>query len=90
MRRALNAICRAEEDGDAVVAVTHGGVINALFSVITGGAIGTGKNFSENCGISLVAYGTDATIPLAYGLTREMFLDYAAKYSRRLAELTKE
>ncbi len=62
--------------GGAVVAVTHGGVINALFHSITAGNIGTGKNCSENCGVSLVAVGRDATFPLAFGLTGEGFLDY--------------
>ena len=75
MKRALVDICSRTKRGAALV-VTHGGVINALFSCITLGETGTGKNYSENCGISLVAVGRDATIPLAYGLTGDIFLDY--------------
>ena len=85
MKRALvDAACGA---ADAVVAVTHGGVINALFSVITSGRTGTGKNFSENCGVSLVAVGRDATIPLAYGLTGDIFLDYIKEYVKERKRL---
>lgn len=79
MKRALVSLAKRSGGGNIVV-VTHGGVINALFSVITSGRCGTGKNFSENCGISLVALGRDATIPLAYGLTGDMFLDYIKEY----------
>ncbi len=69
-----------EKRGGAVLAITHGGVINALYSCITRGMIGTGKNISENCGVSLLAAGADATIPLAYGLTGDMFLEYIRDY----------
>ena len=79
MKRALVFLTK-DAHGGSIVAVTHGGVINALFSVITSGRCGTGKNFSENCGVSLVAVGRDATIPLAYGLTGDMFLEYIKDY----------
>ncbi len=79
IKRALVLLTEDSRSG-CVVAVTHGGVINALFSVITSGRCGTGKNFSENCGISLVAVGRDATVPVAYGLTGDMFLDYIKEY----------
>ncbi len=84
MKRALVAIYSETESG-AAIAVTHGGVINALFSCVTLGAMGTGKNYSENCGVSLVAVGRDATIPLAYGLTGEIFTDYVEKYTAALS-----
>lgn len=86
MKRALVEISAVKEAG-AVVAVTHGGIINALFSCITRGRIGTGKNFSENCGISLVAVGKDATFPLAYGLTGDLFLEYEKAFINRYNEL---
>jgi len=79
MKEALVKLISSDGNG-AVVAVTHGGVINALFSCVTLGRIGTGKNFSENCGISLVAVGKDVTIPLAYGLTDGVFLEYIKKF----------
>lgn len=82
-KRALVEIYSSTPRG-AAVAVTHGGVINALFSCVTLGATGTGKNYSENCGVSLVAVGRDATIPLAYGLTGDIFLDYIREYTAAL------
>ena len=84
MRTALLQMMR-DECGGAIVAVTHGGIINALFSCITSGRIGTGKNFSENCGVSLVAAGKDAVIPLAYGLTGELFINYIREFSSAIA-----
>lgn len=90
MKSALVKIASCDGSG-AVVAVTHGGVINALFSCVTKGRIGTGKNFSENCGVSLVAVGRDATIPLAYGLVGDVFLDYVDRYvSARLKRRAKQ
>ncbi len=75
MKKALVGIYNSTGRGAALV-VTHGGIINALFSCVTTGMLGTGKNYSENCGVSLVAVGRDVTIPLAYGLTGDIFLDY--------------
>ena len=86
MRKAL--ILMTDEPGNgAVVAVTHGGIINALYSCITSGRIGTGKNFSENCGVSLVAAGKDAVIPLAYGLTGDLFVDYVKDFYSAYADI---
>lgn len=82
MKRALVTLtCEGE---GTVVAVTHGGVTNALFYNITVGNVGTGKNCSENCGVSLVAVGHDATFPLAFGLTGEGFLDYIKEFENAL------
>lgn len=89
MKRVLVAISEGEDDG-AVLAVTHGGVINALFVNITSGRIGTGKSISENCSVSLVAVGRDAVIPLAYGLFGDDFLDYAKRYTEKIAQLDAE
>ena len=87
MRKALLEIIRSAQEGP-IVAVTHGGIINALFSYITLGRIGTGKNFSENCGVSLVAAGSDAVIPLAYGLTGDLFINYIREYSSVYEDLS--
>lgn len=86
VKKALVTIASDGEDGE-VVAVTHGGVINALFYVITGGRYGTGNNISENCGVSIVAVGRDATFPVAYGLTGESFVSYVAEYRAALGRL---
>ena len=86
MREAIAAMS-SDCKGGAVVAVTHGGVINALFVTVTLGRIGTGKCVSENCSVSLVAAGTDATIPLAFGLTGDDFLNYVSEYTAKLREL---
>ena len=80
MKKALASVVSRSSGDGATVVVTHGGMLNALFSQITRGRIGTGKNFSENCGVSLVAYGDDATIPLAYGLTGDLFENYVKEY----------
>ncbi len=79
VKKALVAVSREAGEG-AIPVVTHGGVINALYYIITRGKIGTGKNYSENCGISLVAVGRGVTIPLAYGLTGDLFLNYISEY----------
>lgn len=74
MKKALVRITRGTSRD--VLAVTHGGIINALFLKITNGKVGTGKNISENCGISIVAVNEKVTIPLAYNLTGDIFLEY--------------
>lgn len=78
MKRALCELARA--DGTApILAVTHGGVINALFYTLTRGKIGTGKTISDNCSVSIAAVGKGAIIPLAYGLIGDSFADYAKR-----------
>ena len=89
MRGAMASMSGTSRDG-AIIAVTHGGVINALFVTLTRGKIGTGKCVSENCSVSLVAYGSDASIPLAYGLTGDNFVNYVTEYSKKLRELRGE
>lgn len=74
MKKALFKITRRGKD--SAIAVTHGGIINALFLIITGGRIGTGKNISENCGISIVAVGEKSVTALAYNLKGDILLDY--------------
>lgn len=75
MKRAMRKLAISSRR-ETVIAVTHGGVLNALFIRITRGKVGTGKNISPNCGISLVAASRIATVPLAYGLKDEAFLEY--------------
>ena len=75
MKKAMYRINRATR-GKTVLAVTHGGTLNALFIKNTRGKIGTGKNISPNCGVSLMAVNMNVAIPLAYGLKGDAFLDY--------------
>ena len=67
-------------DGDATsgvtIAVTHGGVINSLFSHLTRGRAGVGKNVAKNCTISMCASGMFDIIPLAFNLQGEDFINY--------------
>ncbi len=60
----------------ATIAVTHGGVINSLFSYLTRGRAGVGKNVAKNCSISICASGTSDIIPLAFNLHGEELIRY--------------
>lgn len=78
--RMKKGLARVSYSGNRQFAViTHGGVANALFMRLTRGKIGTGKNITVNCGICLLAVNKTATIPLAYNLTGDVFLDYAQR-----------
>ncbi len=78
--RMKKGLARVSHAGNRqILVVTHGGVANALFMRITRGKIGTGKNITVNCGICLLAVNRELTIPLAYNLTGEVFLDYIEK-----------
>lgn len=61
----------------SAVAVTHGGVLGSLFSVITSGRTGTGKNLSDNCGVSIVTSGRHDVIPVAFNLGKDEFMRFA-------------
>ena len=63
----------------AIIGVTHGGILNAVFSRLTSGEIGTGKSLSVNCSMSLIAAGIGSPIPLAYNLQEQGILDYLRK-----------
>ena len=69
-------------DRRPVIGVTHGGLINAAFSRLSSGEIGTGKTLTVNCGVSCIAAGIGEPIPLAYNLQNEG----AALYLTQLAE----
>ena len=77
MKKVALEFCK---NGDATsgvtIAVTHGGVINALFSHLTRGRAGVGKNVAKNCTISIVASGLFDIIPLAFNLQGEEFINY--------------
>ncbi|MCR4904449.1 MAG: histidine phosphatase family protein [Clostridiales bacterium] len=62
-----------------VIGVTHGGLINAGFSRLTSGEIGTGRTLTVNCSISCVAAGIGEPIPLAYNLQGEGAALYITK-----------
>lgn len=64
----------------SVIGVTHGGLINACYSRLTRGEIGTGKTLTVNCSMSCLAAGIGEPIPLAYNLTD----DYASNYLARI------
>jgi uncharacterized phosphatase len=48
-----------EFPGRRLVAVSHGGLINAVLSVITGGTMGTGKTFLGNASVTTVVHDAD-------------------------------
>ena len=73
---ALKLFMRENKENGITVAVTHGGVINSLFSYLTRGRAGTGKNVAKNCSISAVASGESDIIPLAFNLLCTDFVDY--------------
>ena len=83
MKRVVGEIRRLEGSGVCVV-VTHGGVLNALFSGITRGRAGCRGNITANCAVALAAVGNDDIIPLAYNLSGEKFFDYMEKLSKKM------
>lgn len=73
--------------GTSVVAVTHGGIINSVFSRLTSGEIGTGKTLTVNCALSLIAAGIGEPIPLAYNLQNEGALSYLTKLKHHCSDI---
>ncbi len=65
-----------ETGNSPAVLVTHGGVMNALFSFLTRGRAGNSKSLSANCSIALAASCDTDIIPLAFNLMGESFTDY--------------
>lgn len=63
----------------SVIGVTHGGLINAIFSRLTSGEIGTGRTLTVNCSLSCIAAGIGEPIPLAYNLQNESATVYLTK-----------
>lgn len=87
--RMLSAIDEMLEISDrhTVIGVTHGGMINAVYSRLTSGEIGTGKTLTVNCSLSFIAAGIGEPIPLAYNLQGEGAAAYIAKLVHHGAEL---
>jgi uncharacterized phosphatase len=48
-----------EHPGRRIVAVSHGGFINAVLALVSGGQLGTGKTFLGNASVSTVILGAD-------------------------------
>ncbi len=74
-------------DGKTVIGVTHGGLINAVFSRLTSGEVGTGRTLTVNCSVSCVAAGIGEPIPLAYNLQNENAAIYITKLLMTGAEI---
>lgn len=70
-----------------VIGVTHGGLINAAFSRLTSGEIGTGKTLTVNCSVSCIAAGIGEPIALAYNLQNENAALYITKLLLNGAEI---
>jgi len=87
--RMLTAIDEMLEVSDrhTVIAVSHGGIINAVYSRLTSGEIGTGKTLTVNCSVSLIAAGIGEPIPLAYNLQDEGAISYMTKLIHHGADL---
>ena len=86
MIRAIDAMLEAS-GRRPVIGVTHGGIINAAFSRLTAGEIGTGKTLSVNCSISCIAAGIGEPVPLAFNLQNEEAGRYLEELVSRGAEL---
>ncbi len=65
--------------GRTVIAVSHGGIINSVFSRLSQGDIGTGKTLTQNCSVSFIAAGIGHPIPLAYNMQDDTIADYIGK-----------
>ncbi len=78
IKRVVGEIRRFEGSGISIV-VTHGGVLNALFSGITRGRAGCNGNITANCAVAMAAVGCDDIIPLVYNLGGADFSKYMSE-----------
>ncbi len=78
MLRAFDEVLEISE-GRTVAAVSHGGIINSVFSRLSFGDVGTGKTLTQNCSVSFIAAGIGHPLPLAYNMQDEGIVDYIAK-----------
>lgn len=87
--RMLRAVDEMLEISDrrSVIGVTHGGLINAVYSRLTSGEIGTGRTLTINCSVSCIAAGIGEPIPLAYNLQDEFALGYLTRLLVHGAEI---
>lgn len=73
--------------GHTVIGVSHGGIINAVFSRLSAGEIGTGKTLTQNCSVSFIAAGIGIPIPLAYNMQDDAIVDYVNRMIRYGADI---
>jgi len=73
--------------GKTVIGVSHGGIINAVFSYLTSGEIGTGRNLSVNCGISLLLAGQGQYVPVAFNLQNGSAVDYMKRLKYKYSNI---
>ncbi len=78
MYRAFDDVLEAS-GGRSVLAVSHGGIINSVFSRLSQGDVGTGKTLTQNCSVSFIAAGIGHPIPLAYNMQDDAIVDYLVK-----------
>jgi len=67
-RAFLDAVVR-DYAGRRVVAVSHGGFINVVLWLVSGGQVGTGKSILGNASVSTIAYDPDRWVVLTVGRT---------------------
>ncbi len=65
--------------GQTVIGISHGGIINSVFSRLSFGEIGTGKTLTQNCSVSFIAAGIGVPIPLAYNMQDDGIVEYVAR-----------
>jgi broad specificity phosphatase PhoE len=67
-RRFLDAVT-SDHGGRRVVAVSHGGFINAVLSLVSGGEVGTGKSVLVNASVSTLIHRPEGWSVTAVGRT---------------------
>ncbi len=61
-----------EHPGRSVVAISHGGFINAVLALVSAGRVGTGKTILGNASVSVVVLGADGWAVETVGRTFEV------------------
>lgn len=64
----LDEVSRTHE-GRRVIVVSHGGFINAVLALVSGGEVGTGKSILENASVSTLVQGSQGWRVTAVGQT---------------------
>jgi broad specificity phosphatase PhoE len=67
--RGLQFLKLMEERTGRIAAVSHGGLINALLWVVSGGAVGTGRTLLPNASVSEVVHGPAGWYVVSAGKT---------------------
>jgi uncharacterized phosphatase len=69
--RTINALikCIKEYDGNDIIIVSHGGVINSILAYLSENEIGAGKTFLKNACITLLEKTTDKIKIIYYNKT---------------------